>query len=649
MEKRNLDENKLKYLELLSKNFKNKTLTSAEIINLSAILSLPKETEYFFSDIHGEYESFIYLLHSASGMIRNKIRTKFASELSEEEQENLSKIIYYPEEELSKIEKDDEFYRKIINRLITFARFVNTKYTRSKVRKMMPDAYSYILEELFYVVDGIDDKRKRYHDEIIETIISLGEAENFICIVVDLIRKLAIGTIHIIGDAFDRGPRADYVIDELMKFDDIDFEWGNHDIEWMGAACGNEALICNCLRIAVRYNNFDLLEDGYGINIRALSMFAEQVYRDDPCELFMPQIYDENKYDKVDKNLAAKMQKALYIIQVKLEGNLIKNHPEYEMDDRLVLDRVDFDKWTYTYEGTTYEMLDKNFPTIDRNNPYKLTEEEEKLVYTLKHSFLNSEKLQKHIDFIYSCGSLYKIYNGNLMFHGCIPLNEDGTFLKHNPKGDTKFYEGKELMDYFQDRIYEARYARYDMTKYKRALDRMWYLWCGPKSPVFGKNCMKTFEIYFIKTENKDVYKEISNAYYELSKEEKIARMILKEFGLNEDRGHIINGHVPVKKGESPIRAGGKIFVIDGGISKGYRKKTGIAGYTLISDSLNLTLATHMPFEKGVSDSPKTTSVEHTEERVLVSEVDKGNELREQIENLKDLLYAYEVGLIKES
>ena len=474
MEKRNIDDNKLKYLELLSKSFKNKVSTAAEIINLSAILSLPKETEYFFSDIHGEYESFTYLLHSASGMIKNRIKLKFGTELSDSEQEALARIVYYPEEELSKSGADNQFYKNTIHRLIALARSVNTKYTRSKVRKMMPDAYSYILEELLYEVEG-DDKRKRYHEEIVETIISLGEAESFIIIVVELIRKLAIGTLHIIGDVFDRGPRADYVIDELMKFDDIDFEWGNHDIEWMGAACGNEALICNCLRIAVRYNNFDLLEDGYGINIRPLSMFAEQVYRDDPCELFMPQIYDENKYDKVDKLLAAKMQKALYILQVKLEGNLIKNHPEYQMEDRLVFDRVDFDKWTYTYDGSEYKMEDTNFPTVDRNDPYRLTEEEEKLIYTLKHSFLNSEKLQKHIDFIYSCGSLYKIYNGNLMYHGCIPLNDDGTFLSHNPKGDTRFLSGKALMDYFQDRIYEARYARYDMSRYKRARDRMWY------------------------------------------------------------------------------------------------------------------------------------------------------------------------------
>ncbi len=648
MEKRNIDDNKLKYLELLSKSFKNKVSTAAEIINLSAILSLPKETEYFFSDIHGEYESFTYLLHSASGMIKNRIKLKFGTELSDSEQEALARIVYYPEEELSKSGVDNQFYKNTIHRLIALARSVNTKYTRSKVRKMMPDAYSYILEELLYEVEG-DDKRKRYHEEIVETIISLGEAESFIIIVVDLIRKLAIGTLHIIGDVFDRGPRADYVIDELMKFDDIDFEWGNHDIEWMGAACGNEALICNCLRIAVRYNNFDLLEDGYGINIRPLSMFAEQVYRDDPCELFMPQIYDENKYDKVDKLLAAKMQKALYVLQVKLEGNLIKNHPEYQMEDRLVFDRVDFDKWTYTYDGTEYKMEDTNFPTVDRNDPYRLTEEEEKLIYTLKHSFLNSEKLQKHIDFVYSCGSLYKIYNGNLMYHGCIPLNDDGTFLAHNPKGDTRFLSGKALMDYFQDRIYEARYARYDMSRYKRALDRMWYLWCGPKSPVFGKDCMKTFEIYFIKSENKDLYKEVSNSYYELSKQEKIAKMILKEFDLDENKGHIINGHVPVKKGESPIRAGGRLFVIDGGISKGYRKKTGIAGYTLISDSLHLTLATHMPYEKGVSDSPETTAVEEESNRILVNEVDKGKELRSQIENLKDLLYAYEVGLIKET
>lgn len=648
MEKRSIDENKLKYLELLSKSFKNRVSTAAEIINLSAILSLPKETEYFFSDIHGEYESFTYLLHSASGMIKNRIKLRFKDELNDAEQEALARIIYYPEEELSKSGLTDEFYKDTIMRLISLARLVNTKYTRSKVRKMMPDAYSYILEELLYEVEG-DDKRKLYHDEIIENIFQLGEAKSFIIIVVDLIRKLAIGTLHIIGDVFDRGPRSDYVIDELMKFDDIDFEWGNHDIEWMGAACGNEALICNCLRIAVRYNNFDLLEDGYGINIRPLSMFAEQIYRSDPCELFVPQIYDENKYDKVDKLLAAKMQKALYILQVKLEGNLIKSHPEYQMEDRLVFDKVDFDNWTYTYNGTTYKMEDTNFPTVDKNDPYKLTEEEEKLIYTLKHSFLNSEKLQKHIDFIYSCGSLYKIYNGNLMYHGCIPLNEDGSFLAHNPKGDTRFLSGRKLMDYFQDRIYEARYARYDMTRYKRALDRMWYLWCGPKSPVFGKDCMKTFEIYFIKTENKELYKEVSNAYYELSKQESIAKMILREFELDENKGHIINGHVPVKKGESPIRANGRLFVIDGGISKGYRKKTGIAGYTLISDSLHLTLATHMPYEKGVSDSPETTAVEEVDSRILVNEVDKGLELRSQIENLKDLLYAYDVGLIKES
>ncbi len=639
----------LAYLKLMAREYPTIRAASSEIINLTAIQGLPKGTEYFFSDLHGEHEAFIHLLRSASGVIREKISETFSHILPEKEEVELANLIYYPDRIMNQLElsgqADDDWLRVTIYRLVQICKVVSSKYTRSKVRKKMPPEFAYIIDELLHV-DYNDDNKRVYYSEIIRSIIDIRIGDKFIIALCELIQNLTIDCLHIIGDIFDRGPRADMIMNELLQFHDVDIQWGNHDISWMGAATGNLACICNVLRIAISYNSFDVLEDGYGINLRPLSMFAARVYRNDPCERFSPQILDENIYDAVDPGLAAKMHKAIAIIQFKVEGQIIKRHPEYEMNDRVLLKAIDYNKGTVTVEGKEYPLLDTLFPTIDPASPLTLNEEEEELLRTLQLSFLHNELLHRHVRFLYSHGSMYKCYNSNLLYHGCIPMREDGTFEEICLEGSS--YSGKALMDYVDNKIQNAYFLPEHTQESSDARDFMWYLWCGAKSPVYGKGKMTTFEHYFI--EDHQTHMEPMNPYYRLSIKEEYCEKILSEFGLSGESAHIINGHVPVKikEGESPVKAGGRLFLIDGGLSKAYQSKTGIAGYTLIYNSNHLALAEHKPFDPEKESTPKVSVVENMKRRVMVADTDKGAELTGRIEDLKELVAAYREGIIKE-
>ena len=641
----------LDYLTLLSHEFPTARSCAAEMINLRAILSLPKGNEYFFSDIHGEYESFIHLIRSASGVIRAKIEDLFGNLMSESEQKRLADLIYYPTEMLTDMKHSgvitDGWYRDTIHQLIALCREVASKYTRSKVRKRLPEEYGYAIDELIHTDESEPDK-KLYYMEIVNAVIGAEAADDFIVALSELIQSLLIDNLHIIGDIFDRGPRADYVMDELMGCRDVDIQWGNHDISWMGAAAGNRACIATVLRIATNYNSFDVLEDGYGINLRPLSMFADSVYKDDECDCFRPHLLDENKYDSVEPGLAARMCTAITVIELKIEGQLIKRHPEYEMDDRLMLDKIDYSTGNVIINGRNYQLKDSSFPTIDPAAPYKLTEEENTLIETLRYSFLHSRRLQKHIRYLYSHGSIYRKCNNNLLFHGCIPMNEDGSFMVIKTEEGKR--SGRSLMDYFQEKIIDAYFLdEYDEPERKQsAVDLMWYMWAGPVSPLFGKDRMATFEHIFI--EDKELSVEHFNPYYEYSKQEQYCDKIFEEFEMDPDKSHIINGHVPVKvaKGEKPVKAGGKLYVIDGGLSKAYHSRTGIAGYTLIFNSHHLALAEHREFDRNGDNTPEMYVTETMKHRLLVRDTDKGEEIKKQIFDLEELLECYNIGLIKE-
>ena len=639
----------LAYLKLLAKEYPTAKEAASEIVNLTAICSLPKGTEYFFSDLHGEYEAFIHLLRSSSGITREKIRETFGHLIPEEEQVQLANLIYYPERNLGRMIKQGHYtedWQKItIYRLVQSCKEVASKYTRSKVRKKMPKEFAYIIDELLHV-DYNDENKKLYYNEIIHSIIDNDIGDKFIIALCRLIQNLTIDNLHIIGDIYDRGPGADIIMNELMCFHDVDIQWGNHDISWMGAACGNLACICNVLRIAISYNSFDVLEDGYGINLRPLSMFATRVYQDDDCKQFMPKILDENIYDAVDPGLAAKMHKAIAVIQFKVEGAMIKRHQEYEMDNRILLNRIDFEAGTVTIDNNVYPMLDMNFPTVNRKDPLELGRGERELLRTLQASFLHSELLHKHVKFLYSHGGIYKCYNSNLLYHGCIPMKKDGTFDTITVDGVS--YGGKALMDYFDRQVQNAYFMPEGTPGREQAMDMMWYLWCGAKSPVFGKDKMTTFEHYFVA--DKKSHREMMNPYYQLSVEEEFCCRLLEEFGLPIEGSHIINGHVPVKlkDGEKPVKAGGKLFIIDGGLSKAYQSTTGIAGYTLIYNSRHLALAEHRPFDSRRESTPRVSVVEKVKSRMMVADTDKGKELKLQIADLKELVAAYREGIIKE-
>ena len=637
------------YLKLLSREYPTVRSACSEIINLRAIMGLPKGTEYFFSDLHGEYEAFIHLLKSSSGIIREKIRETFGYVIPEESQMEIANLIYYPERVLNKMTLEghntEDWQKVTIYRLVRICKEVSSKYSRSKVRKKMPQEFAYAIDELLHV-DYNDENKKIYYSEIIQTILDVQIADQFIIALCELIQNLTIDNLHIIGDIFDRGPRADIIMNALMQFHDVDIQWGNHDISWMGAATGNLACICVVLRIAISYNSFDVLEDGYGINLRPLSMFAANVYRDDPCERFQPKILDENIYDAVDPGLAAKMHKAIAVIQLKAQEQIIKRHPDYQMQDRLLLENVDFSKGTVKIDGKEYAMLDMNFPTIDPKNPLALTREEEELLHNLALSFKHSELLHRHIKFLYSHGSMYKCYNSNLLYHGCIPMKADGSFEEMVIDG--KAYSGKALLDYIDQRVQKAYFLPEDDPEKEKCRDFMWYLWCGAKSPVFGKDKMTTFENYFVA--EKETHKEKMNPYYSLSQQVEYCDKILTEFGLPTQGSHIINGHVPVKikDGETPVKADGKLYVIDGGLSKAYQSKTGIAGYTLIYNSHHLALAEHKPFDPDKENTPRVSIVENMPRRIMVGDTDKGAELSSRIEDLRELVNAYREGILKE-
>ena len=639
----------LAYLKLLSREYPNIRAAASDIINLQAICGLPKGTEYFFSDLHGEHEAFIYLLRSSSGIIREKIRETFGHIISEEDEVRLANLIYYPEKMINQIKQANEYtedwQKTAVYRLVQICREVSSKYTRSKVRKKMPKEFSGVIDELLYV-DNTDDNKTEYYSELINTLIDVRVADSFIVVICSLIRSLTIDNLHILGDIFDRGPRPDIILEELMHFHDVDIQWGNHDISWMGAATGNRACICNVLRMALGYNGFDVLEDGYGINLRPLSMFAERVYRDDPCTCFLPQILDKNIYDAVDPKLAAKMHKAIAVLQYKEEGQIIKRHPEYGMEERILLSAIRYDRGTVTIDGKEYPMRDMNFPTVDPADPLRLTDEEEELLHTLELSFRHNARLHEHVRFLYSNGSMYKCCNSNLLYHGCIPMTENREFDGLMVGG--KMYRGKELMDFIDTQVKNAYFLPEDAPEKEACRDFMWYLWYGANSPVFGKEIISFLEHYFI--EDPEVMRETMNPYYQLSEEEETCDMILKEFGLPTKGSHIINGHMPVKikSGETPIRAGGKLFIIDGGLSKAYQERTGIAGYTLIFNSHHLALAEHKPFDPERERTPKVYIVEKMQKRITVADTDEGKELAGRIEDLKELLKAYRSGLLKE-
>lgn len=644
----------LKFLNLLAKDYPNIRAASAEIINLNAILALPKGTEYFLSDLHGEHEAFIHMLKSASGTIKSKIDEHYGAVLSEKDREDLAALIYNAEAELKRRKVSernfDDWCATAIYRLITICKSVSTKYTRSRVRQRLPKYAGYSIDELLHADD--EANRSHYYSEIINSVVQYGMAEEYIIELTEAISRLAVDKLHIIGDIFDRGAHPDSIMDFLMNYHEVDFQWGNHDIVWMGAATGNWACITNVLRMNISYNNFDMLEVGYGINLRPLATFAEKVYGDDPCEKFRPHILDRNKFDPVDEDLAARMHKAIAVCQFKVEGQRIMAHPEYHLENRLLLDKIDLAAGTVEIEGNVWPLRDTNFPTLDPKDPYKLTQDEEDMLNALEASFLNSEKLQAHIRFLYSHGALYQKINGNLLYHGCIPMTEDGEFEEVELNGVR--LKGKALMDYLDDQVRKAYFEPKESDETGRSGDLMWYLWLGGNSPLFGKEKMTTFERLFIA--DKAAHKEPTRPYYRLIKTREACEKILREFGLDPSRSKILNGHVPVKikDGESPIKGGGLLYVIDGGISKAYQKQTGIAGYTFIFNSRFMALAEHKPYEPLQADgtqvfhSPVIRIVETMPERLLIIDTDQGAELVQRVQDLTDLVAAYKKGLIKE-
>lgn len=645
---------KKKYLKLLSKEYKNINEVTEEIINLQAILNLPKGTELFLSDIHGEYAPFEHILNNGAGIIKSKIDYVFGNTISKKERATLATLIYYPEEKLKLIKEEEkdlnEWYSITLYRLVEIAKKVSSKYTRSKVRKAITNGFEYVIDELLNSQAGNEKDKETYYKAIIRTIIRLNQAEKFIIAISNLIKRMAIDHLHIIGDIYDRGPNPNLVIEKLQKFHSIDIQWGNHDILWMGATCGNQASIATVIRNCARYNNIGILEDAYGINIRPLSTFAMETYKNDDCKNFYPKVFDETKYDESDKINIAKIHKAITIIQFKLEGQLIKKHLEYNLNNRLLLDKIDFEKGYIILEGKKYEINDNNFPTLNKEDVYELTIEEKEIIERLSESFKNSVKLNEHIDFLYKKGELYTIFNNNLLFHACIPMTEKGEFQNVDFLGEK--LNGKAYLDAVNEAVNKIWINKNNIDK--NMIDLMWYLWISPESPFFGKSKMATFESYFVK--DKEMSREQKNPYYTLTNEEEICNKILKEFGLNENESHIVNGHVPVKakEGESPIRGNGKLLVIDGGFAKSYHKKTGNAGYVLTYNSNGLLLSQNKPFES-VEDAVKEEKDIIAEivvkkkgiVRKTVNDTDIGSTLKAEIRDLEELLKYYETGELK--
>ena len=650
----------LKFLQLLARSFPNVATASTEIINLEAILNLPKGTEHFLADIHGEYEAFQHVLKNASGTIKRKVGEIFNETLSLREQKELCTLIYYPREKVElKIktfeqEEDlNDWFFITINRLVMVCRNVSSKYTRSKVHKALPRDYSYIIQELLHERSS-DPNKQAYVDGIVNTIISTKRAANFIEALCMLIQRLTIDRLHILGDVYDRGSGPDKIMDILCNYHNFDIQWGNHDILWMGAAAGNDCCIANVLRIALRYGNINPIEDGYGINLLPLATFAMDVYGDDDCKVFYPKGFKEEECDDPRAvRLHAQMHKAIAIIQFKLEAAAIARRPDFQMDDRNLLHHIDFERQVINLYGTEYPLVDANFPTVLPSSPYQLSQQEEIVVKKLHASFVESERLHRHMECLFRNGCIYSVVNGNLLYHASIPLNADGSLKEVRIQG--KNYHGKALLKRAGELIREAYFGAETPEQQEFALDYIWYLWCGPDSPAFDKDKMTTFERYFIA--DKATHKEKKGHYYTLRDTPEVVDMILDEFGVKGSFRHIINGHVPVKtiKGENPVKAGGKLMVIDGGFSKAYQPETGIAGYTLVYHSRGFQLVQHEPFtsiEEAIKQGQDIKStyqlVELANHRMLVKDTDMGQELRDQINDLKDLLRAFRMGEIKE-
>ena len=648
----------LHYLNLLSKQYPTVQAAGSEIIKLRAILNLPKGTEHFMSDIHGEHEAFLHIMNSGSGEIREKLELVFDRVLSQQDINDLATLIYYPKAKLAMImdaqENLDSWYHITLQRLVQFCRYVSTKHTRNKVRSYIPRGYENVIDELLHIRDEEGSRRTQF-ESILGTIVQIGQAPDVIQAICTVIKRLIMDHLHIVGDIFDRGPRADIVMDSLMNAGNVDIQWGNHDVLWMGAASGSRTLVATVLSNSIRYNNLDVIETGYGISLRPLSIFANEVYKHHDVSRFQVKLTNEDaeSWSEKDKLLSARMYKAITIILFKLEGQKLKRRPEFLMDDRLLLDRIDYENGTINIGGTVYPLLDCDFPTIDPKDPYALTAEEEHVIWQLTESFRHSEKLQKHIRFLYAKGGLYKVMNGNLLFHGCIPMNEDGTLMEFTVGGKAR--KGKEFLDYAEKTARKAHYDKRGTPERQFGLDFLWWLWAGQNSPIFGRDRMTTLERRFIADES--TWTEPKNPYYTYYQDPVVCDMLLKEFGLEGPHCHIINGHVPVKvkKGESPIKGGGKLLVIDGGFSKAYQPTSGIAGYTLIYTSRHYRMVSHQPFAGKQAALLKNDDIvnqsvvfEKMETRMKVADTEEGRQLQTRVDDLLLLLAAYRSGAVRE-
>ncbi len=642
-----------KYLEYLAELYPTIEKASTEIINLQSIINLPKGTEHFLSDIHGEYEAFSHVLRNGSGAVRKKIDDVFGHTLGTAEKRSVATLIYYPREKLEQLRQSGEdmqnWYRVTLYRLIELCRVVSSKYTRSKVRKALPPDYAYVIEELITEKPELSDK-EAYYEAIIQTILDIGRAEPFIIAMAELIQRLVVDHLHIIGDIFDRGPLPHQIMDCLMDYHSLDIQWGNHDVLWMGAAAGQQACIATVIRLCLRYGNLDILEDGYGINMLPLVTFTLETYVDDEARQFGIKTQQE----KADISLALqqRMHKAISVIQFKIEGQLASENPEFGMNGRCLLDQIDYETNQIRIDGKQYELLDGRFPTIDPAEPYALSEQEKNVMERLTRAFKNCEKLQKHVKFLLKKGSLYKVYNGNLLYHGCVPMNEDGSFMEVPVYGQT--YHGMALYDVLEQYVRKAFFSMEEEEK-ERGRNILWFLWSAPGSPLYGRSKMATFERYLIA--EKETHQELKNAYYQLLEKKETAEKILKEFGLEGEEARIINGHVPVhqKEGESPVKCEGKLLIIDGGFSRAYHRETGIAGYTLIYNSYGMSLAAHEPFETteiAIQEEKDIVShqiaVNYSHKRQTVGDTDNGKQLLKKIGELKELIGAYRSGTIKE-
>ena len=656
--KRIFTDEELHYLRLLARQYPTVEAAGTEIIRLQAILNLPKPTEHFMSDIHGEHEAFLHILNSGSGEVKEKLEELFGNSMTRKDRNDLATLIYYPTSKLALVadeEEDlDEWYRLTIHRLVDLCRFVSTKHTRAKVRTYMDPDYEQILDELIHLVEEGGSRRDQY-ENIINTIIQIGQAADVIRAICKVIKSLVVDKLHIVGDIFDRGPRADIVMDSLMTAGNVDIQWGNHDVLWMGAASGSRTLVATVLSNSIRYNNLDVIETGYGISLRPLSIFANEVYKDTNTDQFKVKLTgtDADQYTEKDKLLSARMYKAITIILFKLEGQKVLRRPEFGMADRLLLDKINYEDKTIDLNGKVYPMLDCDFPTVDPNNPYELTDEENHVINQLTDSFENSEKLQRHIRFLYSKGGLYKVCNGNLLFHGCIPMSDDGSLMTFTIGGKER--SGKAFLDYAEKTARKAYYDKRGSEERQFGMDFLWWLWAGRNSPIFGRDRMTTFERRFIADEA--TWAEPKNAYYTYYQDRRVCDRLLLEFGLKGEHCHIINGHVPVKvrKGESPIKGGGKLIVIDGGFSRAYQSTSGIAGYTLIYNSRHYRIVSPQPFTSKWNAVHKNDDIrndseifEKMETRMRISDTDEGAELQDRVDMLMMLLDAYRSGAVTE-